>query len=209
MPIWITPSENTARPVTVRVELPLTVPPLWVKPATVIAEVPVLAEPLFIMAVSVEAGGLPSDIAAHRSNCRYRQARYQSTSRLSGEARLTTNPGAELAHDRTGRLQWCGTERHLVAEGQWPGGNLAVERFFSAVRKCRWEGPSPAPPRRQLRKFARAVRNDSDGRRDSPNFLCCSVYSPTPALDSALRAAWRSAAVARRHLEHGTPSAKR
>ena len=88
-----TPSESTAGPVTVRVELPLTVPPLWVKPATVIAEVPVLAEPLFIMAVSVEARGLPSDIAAHRSNCRYRQARYQSTSRLSGEALLTTNPG--------------------------------------------------------------------------------------------------------------------
>jgi len=62
-------------------------------------------------------------------------------------------------------------------------------------------------PSCSLRKFGRAGRNGSDGRRDSPNFLCCSVYSRTPPLDSGLRAAWRSAAAASRHLEHGTPSA--
>ena len=41
-------------------------------------------------------------------------------------------------------------------------------------------------PSCSLRKFARAAGNGSDGRGDSPNFLCCSVYSRTPALAGGL-----------------------
>jgi len=89
---------------------------------------------------------------------------------------------------------WCTPPRSVVARplpipspGLWPAdddGDLAFETHGEPPLSTQ----VTMSPSRLRRKFARAGRNGSHGPRDSPNFLCCSVYSLFAALDSALSA---------------------
>ena len=82
-------------------------------------------------------------IASHRSNCRYRQARYPSTSRLSGEALLATQP--EPSWHVIGTGDYNGAEQNdiLLQKDNGQAAIWLMSSFCLPSGKCRRGQPCP------------------------------------------------------------------